>query len=275
MVALDLDGTLLTSDKRVTPRARSAVRRLAERGVHVVVCTGRPPRSAFGYAVELGLGHRFVCFHGAALADPSDGTLRVRHALDPAVARGALGRLRAAFPELMAGLETDHGWYLDPALFDLRTSEARLGPEAPTAVGPVEGFLDAGAIKLFARHEGTGAAALAGVVEDLPLYRTWSSPTMLELLDPQVDKRDALQELCSELAIDRTQVAAFGDQRNDVEMIRWAGIGVAVANAEPVVREVADLIVGSNDADAVARTLEGWLTAAGPGGAHEAPTAGR
>jgi len=152
---------------------------------------------------------------------------------------------------------------------------ARLGPEAPTAVGPVEGFLDAGAIKLFARREGTDAATLARVVDDFPLYRTWSSPTMLELLDPRVDKRDALQELCSELGIDREQVAAFGDQRNDVEMIRWAGIGVAVANADPVAREAADLIVASNDADAVARTLEGWLAAAGPRGAHEAPTTGR
>jgi len=156
MVALDLDGTLLTSDKRVTPRARSAIRRLAERGVHVVVCTGRPPRSAFGYAVELGLGHRFVCFHGAALADPSDGTLRVRHALDPAVARGALGRLRAAFPELMAGLETDHGWYLDPALFDLRTSEARLGPEAGVGAPRLGQTLEAESGATDGEREGQG-----------------------------------------------------------------------------------------------------------------------
>lgn len=275
MVALDLDGTLLTSDKRVTPRARSAIRRLTERGVHVVVCTGRPPRSALHYAAELGLGHRFVCFNGAALADPSGGALHVRHHLDPAVARGALERLREAFPDLMAGLETDHGWYLDPALFRLRTSEARLGPEEPTGVGPVEDFLDRGAIKLFTRREGTDAATLAGVVDDLALYRTWSSPTMLELLDPRVDKRGALQELCSGLGIDRNEVAAFGDQRNDVEMIRWAGIGVAVANADPAAREVADLIVASNDADAVAQTLEEWLAAADPRGAHEAPTTGR
>ncbi len=227
------------------------------------------------YVAELGLGHRFVCFNGAAVADPSGGALHVRHHLDPAAARTALGRLRKAFPELMAGLETDHGWYLDPALYRLRSSEARLGPEEPTGVGPVEDFLEGGAIKLFVRRQGTDAAALANVVDGLPLYRTWSSPTMLELLDPHVDKRGALQELCSGLGIDRSEVAAFGDQRNDVEMIRWAGIGVAVANAAPAAREAADLIVASNDADAVAQTLEEWLADAGPAGAHEAPTTGR
>ncbi len=275
MVALDLDGTLLTSDKRLTPRARSAVARMAAQGVHVVVCTGRPPRSALGYVAELALDHPFVCFHGAAMADPVDGTLHVRHHLDAKVARAALRRLRAAFPGLMAGLETDHGWFLDPALHDLRTSEARLGPEEPTGVGPIEGFLDGGAVKLFVRRTGTDAPTLAGAVDDLPLYRTWSSPTMLELLDPQVDKHVALQALCSERGIDRAQVAAFGDQRNDVGMLRWAGVGVAVANAAPAAREVADLLAPSNDADGVATTLEAWLAAAAPGGAHEAPTTGR
>jgi hypothetical protein len=274
MVALDLDGTLLTSDKRITPRARSAVARMTELGVYVIVCTGRPPRSALGYVAELGLEHPFVCFHGAAMADPTDGALHVRHHLDAVVARRALRRLRAAFPDLMAGLETDHGWFLDPALYDLRTSEARLGPEEPTGVGPIEDFLGSGAVKLFARQAETEAPTLAAAVDDLSVYRTWSSPAMLELLDPHVDKHVALQALCSERGIDRAEVAAFGDQRNDVEMLRWAGLGVAVANADPAAREVADLVALSNDADGVATTLEAWLAAASRG-AHEAPTTGR
>ncbi|MEJ2287026.1 MAG: HAD-IIB family hydrolase, partial [Deinococcales bacterium] len=145
LVALDLDGTLLTNDKRLTPRARAAVRALDARGVHVVVCTGRPPRSAVAYAEELGLHHPFVCFNGAALYDPKRRAVRVRHHLDAEVARIALARLRAAFPGVMAGLETDHGWYLDDALYSLRSSEARLGPEEPTGVGDIERFLGQGA----------------------------------------------------------------------------------------------------------------------------------
>ncbi len=274
LVALDLDGTLLTNDKRLTPRARSAVRALDARGVHVVVCTGRPPRSAVAYAAELGLRHPFVCFNGAALYDPERHVVRVRHHLDAEVARLALARLRSAFPDVMMGLETDHGWYLDEALYRLRGSEARLGPEEPTGVGAVERFLDGGAVKLFARHASADAATMGEVLDGLPLHRTWSSPTMLELLDPRADKRGALQELCAELAIDPAQVAAFGDQHNDVEMLAWAGLGVAVANASLAARQVADLVIGSNEADSVARTLESWLAGDLPGTAHPMPTTG-
>lgn len=270
LVALDLDGTLLTSDKRITPRAQAAVRALARRGVHVVLCTGRPPRSAVGYAAELGLGHPFICYNGAALFDPERAAVQVRHHLDPVVARAALARLRGAFPDVMAGLEADHGWYLEPAIAARRESEARLGDDAPTGVGPIESFLDGGAIKLFVRHDRVGAEALAATVEGLPVYRTWSSPTMLELMSPEVDKRGALAELCATLGIERRQVAAFGDQRNDEEMIAWAGTGVAVANASAPVREVADLVAGANDADGVAEVLESWLK----GSPHQAPTSG-
>lgn len=274
LVALDLDGTLLTDDKRLTPRARAAVRALDARGVHVVVCTGRPPRSAVAYALELGLRHPFVCFNGAALYDPGSDVVRVRHHLDEAVARLALARLRDAFPGVMAGLETDHGWYLDEALYQLRSSEARLGPEEPNGVGAIERFLDGGAVKLFARHRSADAAEMSEALDGLALYRTWSSPAMLELLDPRVDKRGALQELCAELGIEASQVAAFGDQRNDVEMLAWAGLGVAVANASTAARRAADLVIGSNEADGVATALESWLAGSPPGPAHPTPTTG-
>lgn len=270
LIALDLDGTLLTSDKRITMRARAAVLSLVERGVHVVLCTGRPPRSAVGYAAELGLGHPFICYNGAALFDPTAGVLDVRHRLDPAVGLEAVARLRRAFPGAAAGLETEHGWYLEPAVADRRESEARLGPEEPTAVGPIETFLDTPVIKLLVSHPQVGAEVLATAVEDLPLYRTWSSPAMLEMMAPGVDKRRALQARCAELGIERERVAAFGDQRNDLEMIAWAGVGVAVANASAVVREAADVLATGNDDDGVARVLEDWL-ADSP---HQAPTGG-
>lgn len=271
LVALDLDGTLLTSDKRITERSRAAVGRLAARGVRVVLCTGRPPRSTVGYADELDLHHPFVCYNGAATFDPVSDELRVRHRLDPEVVREAVARLRAAFPGVAAGLETDSGWYLEPEVAVRRRSEARLGDDEPTAVGPIESFLGSGAIKLLVSHPGVGAEALAGAVEGLPVYRTWSSPAMLELMAPEVDKRSALQELAAGLGLEPAEVAVFGDQRNDLEMIAWAGLGVAVANASEAVLAAADLVAASNDADGVAQVIEGWL-ADGP---HPAPTDGR
>lgn len=94
---------------------------------------------------------------------------------------------------------------------------------------------------------------------------------MLELMAPEVDKRSALQELAAGLGLEPAEVAVFGDQRNDLEMIAWAGLGVAVANASEAVLAAADLVAASNDADGVAEVIEGWLADA----PHPAPTDGR
>lgn len=274
LVALDLDGTLLTSDKRISARARAAVQALDARGVAVMLCTGRPPRSARAYAAYLGLTGPSICYNGAALYHPSSDAVTVRHHLDPALARRAIDSLRGAFPGIHLGLETDHGWYLEPAVIALRETEARLGPEEPTGVGPLERFLDGGAVKLMASSRGRAAAELATAVADLPLKRTWSAGGLLELLDPRADKRTAVSEVSRGLGIDRHDVAAFGDQRNDVELLGWAGWGVAVANASEEARAVAEEITLSNDEDGVAVVLERWLHATSGHPAHRAPTGG-
>ena len=85
-------------------------------------------------------------------------------------------------------------------------------------------------------------------------------------MHPAVNKRDALERLCQQLGLDRHQVAAFGDERNDREMLAWAGIGVAMANGSPETRAIADLVTASNDEDGVASVLEGWLDSEATGG---------
>lgn len=274
LVALDLDGTLLRSDKRISARSQTAVRRLSAQGVAIVLCTGRPPRSAKAYAAELGLVTPFICYNGAALYDPASDAVRVRHHLDPAVARTAVARLRLAFPNVMLGLESINGWYLEAAALQHGRGEARLGPEAPTGVGPIERFLDADAIKLMAFVDGLPAAELARAVGDLPIQRTWSAGGLLELLDPRVDKRSALADVCAERGVERAAVAAFGDQRNDVEMLAWAGLGVAMANACDEAKDAADVVADSNDADGVAGMLERWLGAPEGDRTHRLPPRG-
>lgn len=266
LVALDLDGTLLTDDKRVTPRTRRALGRLSDRGVVVVLCTGRPPRSALGLARDLGLTHPFICYNGAVVVDPASAAMSVYHVLDEGVARDALGRLRAAHPEVLVGLETARGWFLDPALHDLRVSEARLGPEPPDGVGPVEAFLRHGPIKLFARHAALGAEALSRPLDGLAVGRTWSNPHLLEVQHPDANKRRAVARMCDGLGIAREDVAAFGDQHNDTQLLAWAGVGVAVANASPEALAAADLVAPSNEQDGVAAVLEAWLERGAPDG---------
>lgn len=225
-----------------------------------MICTGRPPRSALQFAAGLGLTQPFICFNGAALLEPATGRITVRQRLDREVAFEAVERLRRNVPGILLGLESEGGWYLDQDLFDLRRSEAKLGPEPPTGVGDVERFLDDGAVKILAQHADVTAEDLAGSIADLALYRTWSTRGLLELLHPDVNKRAGLEALCATLDVSAHEVAAFGDQRNDVEMLAWVGRGYAMGNASADARAAADAVIGSNDEDGIAVVLEEWLS---------------
>lgn len=260
-MALDLDGTLLTSAKCVTERARRAIARLTAAGVRVVIATGRPPRSAMPFARALDAGTPTVVFNGAAVVSDTSATAHVRvlNTLDPEVVLAAVARLRDRVPGADLALESAAGWFVERWEPAAAGSSLRLDAAEPTAIGPIERFVDDGAIKLLARHPDLDAEHMAAAVAGLEVSATWSAPRLLEVLHPAADKRAALAALCREYGISADQVAAFGDQHNDRGMLAWAGLGVAMANADARAIAAADVVTASNDEDGVAMVLEAWL----------------
>ncbi len=260
LVALDLDGTLLTSQGEVSERSVAAIRGLKARGVRVVLCTGRPPRHVRVLAEQLEIADLVLAFNGAVVVNFATDSFEYRHSLDRDLAFESVARLRTCHPEVMAGLETRRGWYWDSALFELRRAglEAR-GLPFPTGHGDVCDFLGEDAVKLLFRHPSLSAPTLVKALHGLPVYATWTSEKLLEVMARSVNKREALEHLCEKFGFRAADVAAFGDQNNDREMLAWAGYGVAVANAAPEAKAAADFVTGSNDADGVAAVLEGWL----------------
>ena len=259
LIALDLDGTLLDDARRLGERAATALRELVRRGTHVVLATGRPLRLTTQYVETLGLEYALV-FNGASTYRASTGICTHHHQLDRNASLDVVRQLRARWPDVRLGLETHHGWYLEPWLEARRRSNpflAALPP--PDGVGPVEDFVRDAVIKVFARHELHDARSLAAGLDGLDVYATWTQPALLEVMHPAVNKRDALARLACELGIAREAVAAFGDAHNDVQVLAWAGHGVAVANATEEARGAADEITASNEDEGVARVLERWL----------------
>ena len=130
-------------------------------------------------------------------------------------------------------------------------------------------MLDTPVLKLLVRGPDADVAVLRSVVSRVvgdSAEVTWSSTyaePLLELSAAGVHKGSALAALAGRLGIGAPDVVAFGDMPNDVAMLRWAGTGVAVANADPEVLAVADLVAATNDEDGVARTLTDLLDAAG------------
>ncbi|MFY9713782.1 MAG: HAD-IIB family hydrolase, partial [Microbacterium sp.] len=174
--------------------------------------------------------------------------------------------LRASIPGLLfasvrEGGETfvaQHG-YAEVA----KLSDHKRDPRTMGGV-PLDQVLSAPSLKLVIRHPELSPSALFDALRALGLVgfeATLSGAPFVEVMAEGVTKATGLARLCEHLGVDRTDVVAFGDALNDVEMLRWAGHGVAMAGADLVVQDAADEIAASNDDDGVARVIErllGW-----------------
>jgi Cof subfamily protein (haloacid dehalogenase superfamily) len=262
-IATDLDGTLLRSDRSISDRTRTAVHAAEDAGALVVIATGRPPRWIAPVVDVLGDRGLVVCANGAAVYDPARNELVSRTDISPDVAVSLVDDLEARFPLAVIGVEQGFQFAVDESI---RTSSRELVGSWKLdglRTGPIREFLDQPVLKLIVRLPADQAEGAASQVQQLVAGRALVTHSIdesfLELSHPSVHKAVAVERLLVESGVVAEQVVAFGDMPNDLELIRWAGLGVAVANADPRVLEVADEVTASNDDDGVALVIERLL----------------
>ena len=257
LVATDLDGTLLRSDGTVSPYTRAVLQRVAER-LPIVLVTARPPRRAKLIANEVGVEGNVICCNGALVYDTLADAVVAHSPILAADARRLIESLRAALPGVCFAFELERQHACEPEYRVLAVREGMV-PDDGVLLGDAVALCVTPVTKLIARHPSHAAAtlaeALAATVGD-GFTATYSGATFVEISASGVDKASALAAICAGREIDRAAVLAFGDMRNDLPMLRWAGRGIAVANAHPeVLAAVAD-VTESNADDGVARALE-------------------
>jgi Cof subfamily protein (haloacid dehalogenase superfamily) len=274
IVATDLDGTLLHSDGTLGERTRRALSAVTTAGIQIVLCTARPPRWMAPLRQTTGLSGTAVCANGAVIWDLDASTELESFAIDPEVAHEVVHRLRSALPAGSWALERVDRFAHEPGY------TARWPVPDDTLVADIENLLDEPAVKLMLRHPDLNADVLLHRAQELAgdlveLSHSSSHDALLEISARGVSKASSLQWLCLREGVAAGEVMAFGDMPNDLPMLRWAGVGVAVANAHPDVLKVADEVTAANDADGVAQRLEAVLAlvaATGPGGAAAGST---
>ena len=264
-IATDLDGTLLRTDKSVSPRTRAAVDAAEDAGLLFVIATGRPPRWIPPVVEALGERGLVVCANGASVYDPARHELVARTDLSPAVAGELIDELAEVHPEALFGLEQGFEFSVDSAIRDRPDDfKAMTSWQLPgIRIGPIRDFLDQPVTKLIVRlppevPPGT-ADEVQRLVGDRALVTHSTTEWFLELSEPTVHKAATVERLLEGSGIAASEVVAFGDMPNDLELIEWAGLGVAVANAHPLLREKADEVTASNDDDGVAKVIERLL----------------
>jgi hydroxymethylpyrimidine pyrophosphatase-like HAD family hydrolase len=261
LVALDLDGTLLRSDRTVSPRTRSALRAAQAAGVDLVLATARSPRGVLPIADDLGLGGLAICANGATVFDLDTQSIVRHRPLPSRTAHRLVRELRAAVPGIVFGWELELRFGSEPAYEALRQST--WWPRPQGAFPPSDPLAwDAPMTKLIGRvpNGDLGAAfEIARSLAGTDAVATLAGEAFVELVAAGVGKEAALAELAAERGIADDEVAAFGDHLTDLGMVTWAGLGVAVANAHPAVLDAADERTASNDDDGVALVLERLL----------------
>ncbi|AZA10511.1 HAD family hydrolase [Corynebacterium gerontici] len=263
LVVSDVDGTLITSQERVTQRLRDAIALLDGRA-QFALATGRPPRWIFPILEQLPLRPVCVCANGAVLYDSAND--KVLHAtnLAPGAMRSIVRTAREALPggcSVAVERVGESAFEHPETLFVVTPEYIHAWESSEHGVAEEEEILAKPAMKLLLRSEHlTASQMLEAVGPHIPAelaHVTFSfDGGLLEVSAPGVVKAHALKILAEDLGIDREDVLAFGDMPNDIEMLRWAGHGVAMANADPRVKKAADEVTAANDDFGVARVLE-------------------
>jgi Cof subfamily protein (haloacid dehalogenase superfamily) len=264
LVATDVDGTLLDPDERVTPRAASVIDRLVTAGVVFVLVTGRPPRWISPVVAQLGVAPLAVCANGGVLYDPAqDRVLRARM-LAPERLAWIVDAVESALPGCGFAVERvsvdaappSGSFVAEPGYRHAREdSDDETVERGEQVTRP--------AVKLLVRQTQLSSdamvAALAPVIGDAADL-TFSHPRgLVEISPPNVTKATGLAEVARQYGLTSGDVVAFGDMPNDLQMLRWAGHGVAMGNAHPALLEVADEVTAGNNEDGLALVLERWF----------------
>lgn len=264
ILVLDLDGTLTNSKKEITKPTLEALIELQERGKKVVLASGRPTYGVEPLARQLHLeryGSYILSFNGAKITDCRSGNIIYNKTLPPETIP-EIYEIASHYPVDILAYSSDKIYSgLKSNEYSELESQINHIPLTPLTdfCGTVSTFLNN---KFLLTGEPDDIAAAKKELTDrfrglLNIY--CSEPFFLEIVPQRIDKASSLQKLLSSLGLTADEMICCGDGYNDLTMIEYAGLGVAMENAQPLVREKADFVTRSNDEDGVLHVIEQFM----------------
>jgi Cof subfamily protein (haloacid dehalogenase superfamily) len=261
LVAIDLDDTLLDSGLKIADNCLQAISQVQQKGILVTLATGRMYPSALPYARQLKVDVPLITYQGALVKNSLSEEILYYHPLPSQPATEVINFFR------QAGVHY-HSYLEDQICMESLTPEGRYY-ESISGIKPV--LVD----DLLSICSSGKAMKIMGVTKDEKLLLsmeqelkgrygdnlniTRSKPFFLEVMAREANKADALRVVAAHYQVERHEVMAIGDSYNDIEMIEWAGVGVAMGNAWQDVKQAADFVTLSNDEEGVAEALQKYI----------------
>lgn len=255
MLVLDLDGTLTDSEKKITPPTKQALIEIQQHGKKVVLASGRPTPGVLPLAEEINLQNYesfILSYNGGRIINCATNEIIYNKTLPPNVI--------PTIYDIAKEFDVDILTYSDEAVISgikpnqYTELESGINKLPIKRVDNFGEYVDFPVNKLLITGKPAITEKIEGILKDkfhkfLSIYR--SDPFFLEVMPQNIDKANSLQKLLSSIGLTADQMICCGDGFNDLTMIEYAGLGVAMANAQDIIKEHADFITKSNDEDGV------------------------
>lgn len=259
MIAVDMDGTLLDSSCRISERNTRAIRAAVDGGITFVLATGRPIQGVREYAALLGLVGPVITYNGAVIVDIATEEILYEQSMDKADAALAI--------ELGLHYDTTMCIWSRGRLYVNKLNERahdykKISGVEPILVEDYDCLIQAGITKILWYDDEDMIAKMPQEMAAKPFRETsfcLSRPYFLEFFSSKASKAAAVSRLCEIYGISPEEVITIGDAPNDLSMIRFAGLGIAMDNAHEEVKAAAKYVTTTNDEDGVAAVIEKYI----------------
>ncbi|MGQ4602145.1 Cof-type HAD-IIB family hydrolase [Aeromonas veronii] len=264
-IALDMDGTLLTRDHKISSATRAALAQARAHGIKVLLVTGRHYMTARPFHHELALDTPLICSNGAYLYDPVQNRIISRDPLAAAPLTELLAAVEAQQMGALFHLSEGIGYIgCEEHVTRIRHWSANQPDHLKIALHPVEelpGWLDnpVWKLELFNQDPARLHTFMGEVVEQMPFTHDWAAPYAVELVQPGCSKGNRLAQWAASEGIAMEQVVAFGDNNNDISMFEQVGLAVAMGNAAPQIQSHAHRVTADHNEDGIALALQRWV----------------
>ncbi|MCA0148980.1 MULTISPECIES: Cof-type HAD-IIB family hydrolase [Rossellomorea] len=259
LIVLDLDGTLLTDEKKISSKTHDILKKARHKGHEVMIATGRPFRASELYYQQLQLTTPIVNFNGAFVHHPTDPSWGVYHEpMDLDVAKQIINACDDfPFRNIVAEVMDDvYLHYHDEKIIDVFMMG---NPSIST--GDIRNVLSDHPTSMLIHAEEEDVADIRAHLDDVHAelidHRRWAAPWhIIEIVKSGLNKAVGIERVASSLNIPQERIIAFGDEDNDLEMLDYAGTGVAMGNAIDPLKDIANEVTLSNEEDGIGRYLQ-------------------
>ena len=259
LIAIDLDGTLLNEDAKISDYNKNIITKLIDKGIDIVIATGRPIFSMDFYYKELQNNSESIVFNGAMVVNKSFNCI-FNSPLENSIVSNIINLYKEKYINYTSlTLYSMKEYIVAKDNFKFQTYTEKFDKE--NKIIGLENFNDNIKIqKIIIFGENDILINIKQTIDKLfTVHTAFSNPNFLEILSINTNKANALKWLCDKKGIDRKNVIAFGDNYNDIEMIEFAGIGVAMENAESYVKKNAKYIADTNNNNGVGTFLKDFF----------------